>query len=82
MKLNTNLNQQDLESIFINFDQLNNDFKKIAREILKIEADKNLLSKPSIFIFSIINRAIALNKGFKSLAELNNYVAAINFLRL
>jgi hypothetical protein len=82
MKLNTNSNQQDLQSIFILFDKLNDDFKKIAREILKIETDKNLLSKPSMFIFSIINRAIALNKGFKSLAELNNYVAAINFLRL
>ncbi len=82
MKLNPNTNEEDLENIFIHLDKLNENLTKIAQEILKIETDKNLLSKPSMFIFSIINRAIALNKGFKSLAELDNYVASINFLRL
>jgi hypothetical protein len=82
MELNLETNQQDLDCIFTHLDKLNDDLKKIAHEILKIETEKNLLTKPSMFIFSIINRAIGLNKGFKCLAELNNYVAAINFLRL
>lgn len=86
MKTNTNLNseinQESLENIFTQLDKLNSDLKNIAVEILKTETNKKLLSKPSMYVFSIINRSIALNKGFKSLSEINNFVASVNFLRL
>lgn len=82
MKINTNIMEDDLQNIFDHLDQLNTDLATLAREIFQIETDKKLLSKPSMFVFSIINRAIALNKGYKSLSLENNYVASINFLRL
>src|SRR5690606_31735281 len=44
--------------------------------------EKKVLSKPSHYIFSIIHRAIELNRGFKTLAEANNWITAINLIRL
>jgi len=82
MELNKDVTEEDLNSIFQHFEILNKDLSKLASDIFKIETDKKLLSKPSMFVFSIINRAVALNNGYKSLALIDNYVAAINLLRI
>jgi len=81
-KLNKDVSIQDLDLIFDSIIQLNKDLNILATEIFKIETNKNLISKPSIFIFSAINRAIALNKGFLSLTKEDNYITAVNLLRL
>lgn len=81
-KLNKNVSIEDLELIFNSIIQLNKKLNILATEIFKTETDKKLISKPSIFIFSAINRAIALNKGYILLCKEENYVTAINLLRL
>src|SRR5690606_33729884 len=44
--------------------------------------DKKVLAKSSHYTFSIIHRAIELNRGFKTLTEANNWITAINLIRL
>ncbi|MCB9227897.1 MAG: hypothetical protein H6578_12115 [Chitinophagales bacterium] len=80
--LNENVNQTDLILIFEKLDELNNSLNQTALDIFKNETDRKLLSKPSHLTFSIVHRAIELNRGFKSLSETNNWITAINLLRL
>ena len=80
--INNDVSENDLKKIFDSIDKLNNDLNKTAIEIFTNETDKNVLSKPSHFTFSIVHRAIELNRGFKTLTESNNWITAINLLRL
>lgn len=80
--LNKNVTKDDLNLIFNAIIELNKDLNSLATEIFKIETNKKLISKPSIFIFSVINRAIALNNGYIDLCKNENYIAATNLLRL
>ncbi|MCK5677035.1 MAG: hypothetical protein KAH72_00975 [Flavobacteriaceae bacterium] len=80
--LNKDVSLTDLNSIFEFMVKLNKDLNILATEIFKIETNKKLISKPSIFIFSAINRAIALNNGYISLCKNENYITAISLLRL
>jgi hypothetical protein len=80
--LNENVSEKDLIQIFEKLDELNTKLNQIAIDIFKNETDRKLLSKPSHLIFSIVHRAIELNRGFKTLADANNWITAINLLRL
>lgn len=80
--LNENVSEDDLTQIFETLEQLNKQLNQTAVEIFKNETDRKLLSKPSHFTFSIVHRAIELNRGFKTLADSNNWITAINLLRL
>lgn len=80
--LNENVNEADLILIFESLMQLNEKLGQTAVEIFKNETDRKLLSKPSHFVFSIVHRAVELNRAFKTLAETNNWITAINLLRL
>lgn len=80
--LNRNVTEDDLNLIFNAIIELNKNLNGLATEIFKIETDKKLISKPSIFIFSAINRAIALNNGYLDLCKTENYITATNLLRL
>lgn len=80
--LNNDVSEHDLKLIFEAIEKLNKDLNILACEIFTIETDKKLLSKPSVFIFSAINRAIALNKGYIDLSKSENYITSINLLRL
>ncbi|RZK69034.1 MAG: hypothetical protein EOO85_23105 [Pedobacter sp.] len=51
-------------------------------DIFTNETNRKLLSKPSHFTFSIVHKAIELNKGFHTLAAANNWITAINLIRL
>lgn len=82
MEINKNVTGEDLKDVFKHLEIISSDLGNLAKEIFTVETDKKKLSKPSMYAFSIINRAVALNKGFLTLTESNNYVAAINFLRL
>lgn len=77
-----NVNKDDLNLIFNAIIELNKDLNGLATEIFKIETDKKLISKSSVFIFSAINRAIALNNGYIDLCKNENYITATNLLRL
>lgn len=80
--LNENVTEADLILIFESLEQLNEKLNQTALDIFKNETDRKLLSKPSHFVFSIVHRAIELNRAFKTLAEANNWITAINLLRL
>ena len=80
--LNENVTETDLIQIFESLEQLNQKLNQTAVDIFTNETQRKLLSKPSHFTFSIVHRAIELNRGFKVLAESNNWITAINLLRL
>lgn len=80
--LNYDVTEVDLDLIFESLDELNRKLNQSAFEIFKNETDRKLLSKPSHFVFSIVHRAIELNRGFKTLTKDNNWITAINLLRL
>lgn len=80
--LNYDVTEVDLDLIFESLDELNRKLNQSAFEIFKNETDRKLLSKPSHFVFSVVHRAIELNRGFKTLTKDNNWITAINLLRL
>lgn len=80
--INKDVSDEDLQLIYKSIDELNKELNNLAVEIFKNETDKKLLSKPSHFTFSIVHRAIELNRGFVTLTKANNWVTAINLLRL
>jgi hypothetical protein len=80
--LNNDVTEVDLDLIFESLDELNRKLNQIALEIFKNETDRKLLSKPSHLVFSIVHRAIELNRGFKTLVKDDNWITAINLLRL
>lgn len=80
--LNKNVTETDLILIFESLEQLNKKLNQTALDIFKNETGRKLLSKPSHFVFSIVHRGIELNRAFKTLAEANNWITAINLLRL
>ncbi|WP_395047140.1 hypothetical protein [Flavobacterium sp.] len=80
--LNENVSEADLILGFESLEQLNNKLNQTAIDIFTNETQRKLLSKPSHFTFSIVHRAIELNRGFKTLAESNNWITAINLMRL
>lgn len=80
--INKDVTEEDLRLIFESLEELNDKLNQVGLEIFKNETDKKLLSKPSHFTFSIIHRAIELNRGFKTLTDSNNWITAINLIRL
>lgn len=80
--LNNDVTEDDLNLIFESLEKLNQKISQTALDIFKNETDRKLLSKPSHFVFSIVHRAIELNRAFKTLSEANNWITAINLLRL
>jgi len=80
--LNENVSEIDLILIFEEIEELNKRLNQTALDIFSNETNRKLLSKPSHLIFSIVHRAIELNRGFKTLTEANNWITAINLLRL
>ncbi len=80
--LNNNVSEADLTQVFASLEELNKKLNQTAIDIFTNETQRKLLSKPSHFTFSIVHRAIELNRGFKTLSDSNNWIAAINLLRL
>lgn len=80
--MNEDVSEEDLNLIYKSLEELNNELNNIGLEIFKNETSKKLLAKPSHYVFSIIHRAIELNRAFKTLTESNNWITAINLLRL
>ena len=80
--INKDVTEEDLGLIFKSLEELNGKLNQVGLEIFKNETDKGLLSKPSHYTFSIIHRAIELNRGFKTLTDSNNWITAINLIRL
>src|SRR5690606_26613552 len=81
-QINKNVTEEDLKQIYEAIEELNKSFNKTALDIFKNETDNNVLAKPSHYVFSIVHRAIELNRGFMTLTKSNNWITAINLLRL
>ncbi len=80
--LNNNVSEADLTQVFASLEELNKKLNQTAIDIFTNETQRKLLPKPSHFTFSIVHRAIELNRGFKTLSDSNNWITAINLLRL
>lgn len=80
--INENVSEEDLIKIFESLEELNKKLNQTAIDIFTNETERKLLSKPSHFTFSLVHRAIELNRAFKALVESNNWITAINLLRL
>lgn len=80
--INKDVTEDDLNLIYASLEELNKELNNVGLEIFKNETDKKVLAKPSHYTFSIVHRAIELNRGFKTLTEANNWITAINLIRL
>jgi len=80
--INKDATEQDLEKVFDGLLDLEKEIKAEIKKIFANETKRGRLYKGSHFIFSIANRAIALNRGYYVLAKANNYVTAISLIRL
>ncbi|MBK5214201.1 MAG: hypothetical protein JJE55_11140 [Flavobacteriaceae bacterium] len=80
--INKEVTEEDLALIFKSLDELNLELSKVASEIFKNETDKKVLYKASHYCFSIVHRAIELNRAYKTLTNVNNYITAITLIRL
>lgn len=80
--LNENVAEADLTQILGSLIQLNAQLNQTTLEVFNNETERKVLSKPSHLVFSIIHRAIELNRGFITLANSNNWITAVNLLRL
>jgi hypothetical protein len=80
--INKDATEQDLEKIFDGLLDLEKEIKSEIKKIFENETRRGRLYKGSHFIFSIANRAIALNRGYYVLVKANNYVTAIALIRL
>lgn len=80
--INKNVDENDLVEIIKKLEELNVKLNQTALDIFENETKRKLLSKPSHLTFSIVHRAIELNRGFITLTEANNWITAINLLRL
>lgn len=78
-KINTNVDESDLNHSLKNILLLEKLFILEIRKIYEIEKG---ITKINHYIMSIANRAISLNRGFVTLAESNNYQTAISLMRL
>jgi len=74
------LDEDKLESCLMQLDSLQQEFLDCTHRIMK--AGKSNIHKLDFFALSIINRAISLNKGFKTLMETQNTLSAVGLLRL
>ena len=80
--LNRDVSVHDLDETFKSLNAVNHKLNQTAVDIFTNETDRKLLSKPSHFTFSIVHRAIELNKGFETLVKANYWITAINLIRL
>lgn len=80
--INKNVTEEDLEKVFEGLLGLEKEIKSEIKKIFENETKRGRLYKGSHFLFSIANRAIALNRGYYILAKANNYVTAISLIRL
>ena len=79
---NKDVTEDDLKNIFENFVKLEKLFIKEAKLFLQIGGETGHLHTMDLFISAIINRAISLMRGFKTLADYNNYISAAPLIRI
>ena len=77
-----NVTENDLEKIFEQYDMLEKYFLKEAKLFLQMGGEKGRIYTMDLFISAIINRAISLIRGFKCLADQNNYISAVPLIRI
>src|SRR5690606_4058412 len=77
--LNKDVTEDNLNYTFKNILLLEKLFMLDIKKIYEIEDG---ISEINHYIMSIANRAISLNRGFVTLAQSNNYQAAVSLMRL
>lgn len=80
--INKDVTEEDLDKVFNGLLDVEQEIKSETKKIFESETKRGRLCKGSHFVFSIANRAIAINRGYFILAKANNYVTAISLIRL
>jgi hypothetical protein len=84
-KRDLNVSEEDLNSIFSNLKALEKLLLKEPEIYMAIGGGKDSagsLHAMDLFVSAVINRAIALSKGFALLANAKNYISAVPLIRL
>ncbi|PJJ60888.1 hypothetical protein [Hymenobacter chitinivorans] len=76
------VSDDDLEIVLQDLGKLEKLFIEEARLFLQIGGNKGHLHTMDLFVSAIINRAISLMNGFKTLAYVNNYISAVPLIRI
>jgi hypothetical protein len=72
--------EKQVEYYLQHIDSLEREFLQSAERIMK--AGRSRINKLDYFSLSVINRAISLNKGFRTLLDAENTLCAISLVRL
>jgi hypothetical protein len=76
---------EDLKSVFNNMEKIEELLFKEPAVYMKIGSpgsDLGNMHTMDLFCNAVINRALALSKGFRTLAETNNYISAVPLIRI
>lgn len=73
---------EDLDQVFGNLAKLEKLFMREAKQFLQIEEPKGKIFTTDLYVSAIVNRAISLMLGFKTLAHQNNYICAVPLIRI
>lgn len=85
VKRDLNVTEEDLASIYSNMDVLD---KKLLNETMIYMnigtpgAEHGNVHPMDLFTNAVVNRALSLSKGFRTLSDTNNYIAAVPLIRL
>ena len=85
VKRDTNVTEENLNSVFSNLEILEELLFKEPQIYLKVGGSKKgdgSLHTMDLYTSAVINRGIALIKGFTILAKSNNYISAVPLIRL
>ncbi|HCY43208.1 MAG TPA: hypothetical protein DHV48_18045 [Prolixibacteraceae bacterium] len=79
---NKNVTEEDLNKVFTNLTTLETLFIKEAKLFFQIGGQNGHLHTMDLFTSAIINRSISLMRGFRTLANENNYISAVPLIRI
>jgi len=80
--INKDVTQEDLKLTEESILKLENNLIDICKKIQSQEAEHKKFLKASHYVYSLINRAISLNRGFLTLTQVDNYSTAVSLIRL
>jgi hypothetical protein len=73
------MNEEELFDIINNLDLLSTDYINLAKTIMKQDTQ---VMKIDLIALSVLNRAVSINNGFKTLVKENNTFAALHLTRI
>jgi hypothetical protein len=73
------MDENELLKVIENLDLLSTDYKNLAKDIMKQDTQ---VMKVDLVALSVLNRAISINNGFRTLIKENNNFSALHLIRI